>query len=190
LKTPRHVPGTALRKGGRLRIACLMMLCAAAAVSASAQAGGTSAGGKWMMFQSEDKMTAAKRIRFELEADNPLRESESSPKIILYCTDGKLALGDFRPNLRVGPPNDASFWGKPKMRVRVRVDNHSSRQSWNWVNGDFLAMDKGTVRELIGARVFKVEFPTRAGPRIAEFSPAGLDLAQVSKACHLKPQKP
>ena len=35
---------------------------------------GISAGGKWMMFQSEDKMTAAKHVRFELLAENYFRE--------------------------------------------------------------------------------------------------------------------
>jgi hypothetical protein len=58
------------------------------------------------------------------------------------------------------------------------------------VNGKFLAMDKDTVRQLIGANIFKVEFDTPRGPQIAEFSPAGLDLALVRNACSLKPQKP
>src|SRR5262245_4853269 len=35
---------------------------------------GISAGGKWVQFQSEDKMTGAKKIRFELVADNYFRE--------------------------------------------------------------------------------------------------------------------
>ena len=30
---------------------------------------GVSAGGKWVVFRSEDKMTAAKNVRFELQAD-------------------------------------------------------------------------------------------------------------------------
>jgi hypothetical protein len=51
-------------------------------------------------------------------------------------------------------------------------------------------MDKGTTRELIGGQVFKVELRTRNGPRIAEFSPAGLDLTEVRKACDLTPKKP
>jgi hypothetical protein len=51
-------------------------------------------------------------------------------------------------------------------------------------------MDKGTTRELIGSRVFKVEIPGRRGPEIAEFSPAGLDLVRVKQACDLTPRKP
>jgi hypothetical protein len=155
------------------------------------QVAGIPAGGKWLEFQSEDKMTGAQKNRFELEADNLLPDSDAKAKVLLFCVGGKLALGDFRPNLRLGPPNRASFWeGKPQMRVRVRVDNSSSRHSWNWVHGNFLAMDKDTVRQLIGAKIFKVEFDSPRGPQIAEFTPAGLDLALVRKDCSLKPQKP
>jgi len=151
---------------------------------------GIPAGGKWKEFQSEDKMTAAQKNRFELEADTLLPDSDAKAKILLFCVNGKLSLGDFRPNLRIGPPNWASFWGRPQMSVRVRVNNSSSRHHWNWVNGRFLAMDKDTVRQLIGAQIFKVEFETPNGRQIAEFSPAGLDLALVKKVCSLKPQKP
>jgi hypothetical protein len=55
----------------------LFLLCTA---SAFAQGGsmtpyqgerdGVSAGGKWMEFLSEDKMTGSKKVRFELLADN------------------------------------------------------------------------------------------------------------------------
>ena len=162
---------------------CFVFLCTMA-VTLFAQQGtmptpgqpeaGMPAGGNWKEFQSEDKMTAAKRIRFELEADTLLPDSDAKAKVILFCVNGKLALGDFRPNLRMGPPNHASFWEfKPQMRVRVRVDNSSGRHNWNWVNGKFLAMDKDTVRQLIGAKIFKVEFDSPRGPQIAEFSPAG-----------------
>ncbi|MFZ0286676.1 MAG: hypothetical protein WAL32_15730 [Terriglobales bacterium] len=151
---------------------------------------GTPAGGKWMEFQSEDKMTGAKKVRFELEADTLLPDSYAKARVILFCVGGKLALGDFRPNLRIGPPNWASFWGRPQMSVRVRVDNSNSRHHWNWVNGKFLAMDKDTIRQLIGANIFKVEFETPRGRQIAEFTPTGLDLARVRKDCNLKPQKP
>jgi hypothetical protein len=51
-------------------------------------------------------------------------------------------------------------------------------------------MDKGTARELIGAKVFKVEIATPEGPQITEFSPAGLNLNRVSKACGITPKKP
>jgi hypothetical protein len=157
---------------------------------ARVQAPGVPAGGKWMEYQSVDTMTAAQKHRFELEADTLLPDSDAKAKVLLFCVSGKLALGDFRPNLRIGPPNWASFWGRPQMSVRVRVDNSSSRHHWNWVNGSFLAMDKDTVRQLIGAHIFKVEFETPNGRQIAEFSPAGLDLGLVKRVCSLKPQKP
>ena len=170
-------------------VACFILL-GAATVLLCAQEGGTSAGGKWMKFESEDKMTAAKKVRFELEADSSLQDSDAKPKVILYCKDGKLSLSDFHPNLEMGPPDHPSFLGRPQMQVRVRVDNTHDVHSWNWVNGNFLAMDKGTTRALIGANIFKVEFKTGQGKQIAEFSPAGLNLDQVSQACGLTPKKP
>jgi hypothetical protein len=51
-------------------------------------------------------------------------------------------------------------------------------------------MDKGTTRELIGARLFRIEFRTPDGPKIAEFSPAGLDVKMVSDACGVTPKRP
>ena len=147
---------------------CFLFLCTAV-VTLCAQDGsmppagvqaGSPAGGQWKEFRSEDKMTAAQKVRFELEADSLLPDSEAKAKVLLFCVNGKLELGDFRPNLRIGPPNWASFWGRPQMKVRVRVNNSSSRHNWNWVNGQFLAMDKDTVRQLIGAQIFKVEFET------------------------------
>ena len=142
-----------------------------------------------MEYQAEDPMTAAKRARFELPAENT-ENSDEQARIILYCTDGKLNLADFRPNVRIGRPDWPGFWGQPQMRVRVRADEAHSDHNWNWVNGHFLSMDKGTARELIGAHLFRIEFRTPDGPRIAEFSPAGLDLNLVSKACGLRPKKP
>jgi hypothetical protein len=152
-------------------------------------ANSVNAGGNWTEYSGEDRMTAAKRVRFELPADNASRSDEGA-KIILYCTDGKLKLADFRPATRLGRPNWPGFWGQPQMRVRVRIDNSHEDHNWNWVNGHFLAMDKGTARELIGAHLFRIEFQTPRGPQIAEFSPEGLDLKLVSQACDLKPKKP
>jgi hypothetical protein len=43
---------------------------------------------------------------------------------------------------------------------------------------------------MIGAQVFKVGLPTRSGRQIAEFSPAGLDVDQVRRACDITPKKP
>jgi len=50
-------------------------------------------------------------------------------------------------------------------------------------------MDKTSARRLIGANLFRIEFRTPDGPRIAEFSPAGLDLRLVHKACGLEPKR-
>jgi hypothetical protein len=72
----------------------------------------------------------------------------------------------------------------------VRVDNHHSKHNWKWVNGDFLAMDEDTAREVLQANIFNVQFLTPDGPQIAEFTPAGIDLGQVRQACGLKPEKP
>ena len=54
---------------------------------------GTSAGGNWMQYRSEDPMTTEKHVRFVLPANNE-PNSEESASIILYCTDGKLKLAD------------------------------------------------------------------------------------------------
>jgi hypothetical protein len=170
-------------------VVCLILL-SAAALSARAQDAGISAGGKWMEFDSQDQMTLVKSVRFELEADNSLPGSESTPKILLFCTAGKLTLADFRPNAMIAPPNRPGFWGQPQMEVTVRVDNAHSNHGWNWVNGHFLSMDKGTTREMLGAQIFKVEIRTPAGPEIANFSPVGIDLNRVKKACDLTPKKP
>jgi len=172
--------------GGKPLLAILLFLC----TLALAQGPGQDAGGNWTMFQAEDKMTAARKFRFELEADNYLRGADHKPRVVLFCNDGKLSLGDFRPNVKISPPNRPGFWGQPQMEVTVRVDNAHSNHGWNWVNGEFLAMDKGTTRELIGADIFKVELPTSQGVQIAEFSPAGIDKELVSKACGIKPKKP
>ena len=169
-------------------IASFALLSAAAVLFA--QESGISAGGKWKGFDSQDEMTLVKKARFELEADNSLPGSESNPKIILFCTAGKLDLADFRPNARIAGPDRPSFWGRPQMGVLVRVDNSHSNHAWNWVNGHFLSMDKGTTREMLGAQVFKVEIQTPQGSEIASFSPAGINLGRVKNACGLTPKKP
>ena len=165
-------------------------ICTLLATLAPAQNNGVPAGGKWTMSETEEKMTGEKRVKFDLPADNNLRDSDRPPEVMIFCVAGKLKLADFHPNLRMSGPNRASFWGRPQMRVIVRVDNHHSKHNWNWVNGDFLAMDEGTARELIQANIFKVEFDSREGSQIAEFSPAGLDVAKVHQACGIKPEKP
>ena len=152
---------------------------------------GVSAGGKWMEFQSEDKMTAAKKVRFELLANNYLKEDpDYKPRIELVCTNGKYEYSDFNPGARLGRPDYPGFWGQPKMEVMVRIDGSHDHKGWNWVRGHFLSMDKGTVRGAIGAEVFNVEVRTRTGYAIAEFSPAGLNLDEVRHTCDLTPHKP
>jgi hypothetical protein len=184
----------------RAFLSVLILVCAAT-LPVSAQGGamspyqgesdGVSAGGNWMEFHSEEKMTGAKKVRFELLADNYLREDpDYKPRIELICTNGKYTYADFNPGIRLGPPNRPGFWGQPQMEVMVRVDQAHSYHGWNWVRGRFLSMDKGTTRELIGAHIFKVEIRGRNGPEIAEFSPAGLDLSRVRQACNLTPRRP
>ena len=179
-------------------LACVTLLCAA---SAFAQGGamspyqdekdGVSAGGKWMEFQSEDKMTGAKKVRFELLSDNFFREDpEYKPRVELFCENGKLKFSDFNPGVRLGPPNRPGFWGQPQLEVMVRTDDVHNYHGWNWERDRFLSMDKGTTRGLIGAQVFKVELPTASGRQIAEFSPAGLNLDEVRKGCDITPKKP
>lgn len=152
---------------------------------------GVAVGGKWMEFHAEDKMTGAKKVRFELLANNYLSaDPDYKPRIELTCTNNKFTYADFNPGIRLGPPNRPGFWGQPQMEVMVRVDESHSYHGWNWVRDSFLSMDKGTTRELLGAQVFNVEIRGRRGPEIAEFSPAGLDLGHVKQACDLAPKKP
>jgi len=192
--------GNPTRPALRALLACLALLCAAS-VSALAQAGamspnqdekdGVSAGGNWMEFQSEEKMTGAKKVRFELLANNYLKDDpDYKPRVELICTNGKYAYADFNPGARLGRPDYPGFWGQPKMAVLVRIDGYHDHKGWNWVRGRVLAMDKGTIRGALGAQVFNVEIRTRTGPAIAEFSPAGLNLDQVKSACDLTPHKP
>jgi len=152
---------------------------------------GVSAGGKWLEFDSIEKMTGAKKVRFELLSDNYFREDpDYKPRVELFCVDGKLKLGDFNPGVRLPRPNRPGFWGQPQLEVMVRIDDTHYFKGWNWMRGHFLSMDKGTVRGMIGAQVFKVELPTRSGRQIAEFSPGGLNLDRVRQACDLTPKKP
>jgi len=152
---------------------------------------GISAGGQWAEFHSEDKMTGSKRVRFELVSNNYLREDpDYKPRVELTCTDNKYTSAEFNPGIRLGPPNRPGFWGQPQMEVMVRVDEAHSYHGWNWIHDRFLSMDKGTARELIGARIFNVQIPSRYGPEIAEFSPAGLDLAKIRQVCDLTPKRP
>jgi hypothetical protein len=153
---------------------------------------GVSAGGNWLEFASTDKMTGANKVRFQLQSDNYFREDPNyKPRVTLICSNGKLKLADFNPGVRLPPPNRPGFWGQPQLEVEVRIDDSHYHKGWNWAGGrNFLAMDKGTVRGLIDARVFNIALPTRSGRQIAEFSPAGLNLERVRQACDLTPKKP
>jgi hypothetical protein len=152
---------------------------------------GVSAGGKWMEFQSEDKMTGAKKVRFELLSNNYLREDpDYKPRVELTCSSGKYEHANFNLGARLGRPDYPGFWGQPKMEVTVRIDGSHDHKGWNWEAGRFLSMDKRTIRGAIGAQVFNVEVKTRTGYAIAEFSPAGLNLDEMKHACDLTPHKP
>jgi hypothetical protein len=184
-------------------LACLVLLCLAA-ISAFAQDAsggamspyqdekdGVSAGGKWTEFASEDKMTGAKKVRFELLSNNFLREDpDYKPRVELVCTNGKYDHAHFNPGAKLGRPDYPGFWGQPKMEVMVRFDGSHDHKGWNWVAGRFLDMDKGTIRGAMASQVFNVEIKTRTGYAIAEFSPAGLNLDEVKKSCDLSPHKP
>ena len=181
--------------------AVLLSFVIGAAALACAQSGamtpnqdesdGVSAGGKWLEFSSTGKMTGAKKVRFELQSDNYFREDpQYKPRVNLYCSDGKLKWADFNPGVRLAPPNRPGFWGQPQLEVMVRVDDTHYFKGWNWMRGRFLSMDKGTVRGMIGAQVFKVELRTRSGRQIAEFSPGELNLDRVKQACDLTAKKP
>jgi hypothetical protein len=181
-----------------LILACFTLLYAASAFaqngSMSPNQGendGVSVGGKWMKFESEDKMTGAHKVRFELLADGYLKEDpDYKPRVELYCSNGKYEHANFNPGTRLAPPNRPGFYGQPQMEVMVRVNDKHSYHGWNWLRDRALSMDKGTTRELIGADVFKIEFGARGGREIAEFSPSGLDLNAVRQVCDLKPKKP
>ena len=153
---------------------------------------GVSAGGKWMSFQSVDKMTGKKRVRFELVSNNYFKEDpDYKPRIELFCEDGKLKTAEFNPGVRLPPPNRPGFWGQPQLEVEVRIDDYHGFHGWNWEpRGRALSMDKGTVRGAMGAQVFNIALPNRNGREIAEFSPAGLNVDQVRSACDLTPKRP
>jgi hypothetical protein len=157
------------------------------------EADGVSAGGNWLEFANEDKMTGGKNVRFELQANNSFREDPNyPPRVNLFCDNGKLKVADFNPGVRLPPPNRPGFWGQPQLEVEVRIDDTHYYKGWNWAQWgrNFLSMDKGTVRGMLNAQIFNIAMPTRSGRQIAEFSPAGLDLEQVRRACDLTPKRP
>jgi len=189
--------------GMTARAVLLSFLVGAAATMACAQNGamspyqgeadGVSAGGQWLEFHSTDKMTGAKKVRFELQSNNYFKEDQDyKPRVNLYCNNGKLKLADFNPGVRLPPPNRPGWWGQPQLEVEVRVDHAHYFKGWNWMHWgqNYLSMDKGTVRGMMSAQVFNIAMPTRSGRQIAEFSPAGLNFDRVREACDLTPKKP
>ena len=198
------------------------VLLSVAALRLGAQADGAPAGGFWNVYDTQDKMTAAHRVKFELAGNSEQREARgpdargpydsypgprgpydtrsprgprdsgpepSQPHVEILCENGNFKGSNFYPGVRMAPPNRPGFWGQPQMEVLVRVNDSHSNHGWNWTP-DFLAMDKNTTRELIGAQLVRIEFLSSRGPVIAEFSPTGLDLGRMAKACGLKPKKP
>ena len=85
---------------------------------------GVSAGGKWMQFQSEDKMTGAKSVRFELLAENYFREDpDYKPRVELYLRRRQAEAGRLQSRCPAAPtPNRPGFWGQPQLEVEVRID--------------------------------------------------------------------
>ena len=147
-------------------------------------------GGKWWEFDSEDRMTAARKATFTITSDSYLRSDQSAQsRVDIYCENGKFKHSEFTPGVSLGPPTHPGFWGQPQMEVLVRVNDKHSNHGWNW-NGRSLSMDKGTTRELMGAQIFRIEFLARGGQEIAEFSPIGLDFSRIAHGCDLTPKKP
>ncbi len=204
MKESRSVRKASVRKAigsGLAARAALFAVVLGAAAWAYAQSGamspyqgesdGVSAGGQWLEFHSDDKMTGAKKVRFRLVSNNYFREDpDYKPRVNLYCSDGKLKLADFNPGVKLPPPNRPGWWGQPQLQVEVRVDDVHYFKGWNWMRGHFLSMDKGTVRGMMGANIFNIALPTRSGRQIAEFSPGGLNLDRVKQACDLTAKKP
>jgi hypothetical protein len=181
--------------------AAVLFFVVGAAALACAQSGamspyqgeqdGVSAGGQWLEYASTDKMSGAKKVRFELQSTNYFKEDpDYKPRVNLYCSNGKLKLADFNPGVRLPPPNRPGFWYQPQLEVEVRVDDVHYFKGWNWMRGRFLSMDKGTVRGMMSAQVFNIALPNRSGREIAEFSPGGLNFDRVKQACDLTPKKP
>jgi len=131
----------------------------------------------------EDKMTEAKKVRFELPADNG--NGPDNAKVLLFCNAGKLLLGDFRPSTR---------WRRPIVRLLGTAADGSHRprgpqpqQSWlelgeRTLPGHGQRHDAGTNR----AQVLKID----SHPQIAEFTPAGLIWGAFGAPAGLTPKKP
>src|SRR5258705_3868270 len=135
-----------LRTAAKLEIlsACFVILCAGSLFAQRDQYdNAVSAGGKWTVSRAEDPMTAEKKVHLQVPADNSVAGEELA-QINLYCTNGKLKLADFHPNVPLARLNCPGFWGQQQMRVRVSADDWHGDHEFNHVNDDVLAMDTGT----------------------------------------------
>jgi hypothetical protein len=143
-----------------------------------------------MEFHSEDKDDCRQKgaLRDSVGQLRLQEDPDYKPRIQLTCTNGKYPPPISIPAsvwARPGP----GFWGQPQMEVMVRVDDTHSYHGWNWIPQPFLSMDKGTTRELIGARIFKVQIRGRNGPEIAEFHPLAW-ISHGKSTCDLTAKKP
>jgi hypothetical protein len=107
--------------GSTLVLVCVAALLANGQINTMSpnqgESDGVSVGGQWVEFHSEDKMTGAKKVRFELLSNNYLREDPNyKPRVELVCTNGKYTYGDFNPGIRLGPPNRPGFGASLKWK--------------------------------------------------------------------------
>ena len=109
---------------------------------------GVSAGGQWLEFRSDDKMTGAKKVRFELQSNNYFREDPNyKPRVNLLCENGKLGLADFNPGVRL-PPRTAPASG----------DSLNSRSWSGWT---------ASITTRAGTGNAAISFPWTKAPRVA-----------------------
>src|SRR5260370_20849645 len=109
---------------------CLLLLASAASLWAQ---NGASAGGNWKEYDSEDKMTAARRVKFELVADNTLLDTRTfHPRVELLCENGGYKASRFTPGSRLAPPDPPRFWCQPQLPVLARCDKSHSNPGWHW----------------------------------------------------------
>jgi len=101
-------------------------------------------GGKWMEFRSEDKMTGAKKVRFELLANNYFRQDpDYKPRVEMVCTNGKYQYADFNMaggwDGRIIP----AFGASPRWKSWSASMAAMTTRDGTGFAGRFLAMDKG-----------------------------------------------
>jgi len=100
-------------------LACVTLLCAAFAIAQGGamspyqdEKDGVSAGGKWMQFQSEDKMTAAHKVRFELVAKQLLsRRSQLPASSRSVLREWQTEVGRLQSRRSASSPQSSRFLG-------------------------------------------------------------------------------